>query len=94
MPEIITLTAPVTTPNITDYRVIELNFNWDRQAIAIGLRGTNGERRDHAYYGATATTLMNQLNTANLSVQSLHRRVIARLVADGVLAGAISGAPD
>lgn len=94
MPEIITLTVPIVPPSVTTYRVVYLAFDWSNPSITIGLHGPNSERVNHSYSGATATTLMNQLNTANLSVTSLHRRVIQRLVSDGVLAGVISGTPD
>lgn len=94
MAELITLSVPITTPSITDYRVVQLTLDWTNPAIVIGLRGGNGESQSFQYTGATATTLMQQLNVANLSVKSLHRRIIERLVADGKLAGAISGSPD
>lgn len=92
--ELITLTTPVTTPAITTWRVASLLLDWDGARIAITLRGSGGERLTHDYSGATATTLMNALNTANLSTTSLHKRVIQRLVTDGMLTGTISGSPD
>lgn len=92
--EQINLTAPITTPNLSDYRVVYLAFDWDHPSITITLRGTNGERKNWSYSGATATTLMVALNKANLSVKSLHRRVIEQLQADGVLVGTIAGSPD
>lgn len=94
--ESVTLSTPEVTPQITtsDYRVVLLHMNWERASINIHLRGTNGELKEARYDGATATGLMQGLNTANLSIKSLHRRILERLIADGKLAGSISGAPD
>lgn len=94
MAELITLASPIVPPSITTYRVVYLAFDWENPSITVGLRGTNSERVNHSYSDATATTLMNQLNVANLSLTSLHKRVIQRLVSDGKIAGTISGSPD
>lgn len=92
--EIITLATPVTTPSITTWRVSSLLLDWDAAVIAISLRGSGGERLSHTYAGAQATSLMTALNKANLTSNSLHKRVIQRLIDDGMLAGTISGSPD
>lgn len=92
MAEILTLTSP--PPALTTYAVVELYFNWDTASIQIGLRGTNGERQTFSYSGVPATALMVALNKANLSIKSLHRRVIEQLQTDGKLTGTISGSPD
>lgn len=94
MAELITLTTPIVPPSVTTYRVTYLAFDWDNPSITIGLRGTNGERLNHSYSSSNATAMMTQLNKANLTSNSLHRRVISQLVSDGVLAGTISGSPD
>lgn len=75
------------------WRVDDLRFVWSSAIIKIGLLGANGERRTETYTGAIATTLMSALNTTNLSVKSLHRRILERLLADGKLTGTISGTP-
>jgi hypothetical protein len=94
--EAVTLTTPEITPQITttDYRVIGLLLEWERASIVMHLRGTNGERKECRYDGAEATTLMRALNVANLSIKSLHRRILERLIADGKIAGSVSGVPD
>lgn len=92
MAEILTITSP--PPQQTTWRVNELYLNWGAQSIQIGLIGTNGEAKHHSYSEATATSLMNALNKANLTSNSLHKRVIQRLIDDGMLAGTISGSPD
>lgn len=94
MAELITLTAPVVPPSVTDYRVTGLILNFGGQKLSVELTGTNGERLTHNYVGSTAVTLMVSLNKANLATKSLQRRILERLVADGVLAGTISGSPD
>lgn len=94
MAEQLDLTAPVVPPSITNYKVRYLELNWDAATIVVGLKGTNGESFRHAYSGTTATTLMNSLNTLNMSTTSLQKRILNRLVTDGVLAGTVSGSPD
>lgn len=94
--ESVTLTTPEVIPQITttDYRVTYLQMDWPQASIVIHLLGTNGERKEVRYDGAVATTLMVALNTANLSIKSLHRRILERLIADGKLAGTVNGVPD
>lgn len=94
MAEQLNLTTPITPPALTHYRVVYLELDWELPRITIGLRGPNGEDKRHSYIDGTALTLMNQLNKLDLSTQSLHRRILARLIADGVLSGSLAGAPD
>lgn len=89
------LTTPLTTPNVTYYRVTRVYMDFPAAFIKIDLVDTNSRELTHTYTNSTATTFMVALNKANLSVKSLHRRIIERLQADGVLpAGTISGSPD
>lgn len=94
MAEKLDLTTAVTTPDVTSYRVSQLVLDWDGQHIGIFLVGPNGERRTETYNGSTAKTLMIALNKANLTANSLHKRVLNQLVTDGKLAGTVSGTPD
>lgn len=88
-------TAEVTPQKVTtDYRVIYLLLDWEQARIAVHVRGTNGERKEFLYEGVTATTMMTNLNKADLSVKSLHRRIMERLIADGHIQGAVIGVPD
>lgn len=48
----------------------------------------------HSYVGAEAVTMIKQLNTANLSTKSLHKRCLEKLSADGFLPGTVVGTPD
>jgi hypothetical protein len=94
--ETVQLTTPEVIPEIvtTDYRVIYLLLDWERATIVIHLRGTNGERKEARYDGAEATALMVALNKANLTIKSLQRRILERLIADGKIDGTVSGSPD
>jgi hypothetical protein len=94
--EAVTLTAPEVTPAITttQYRVGVLLLDVDGAVISIHVRGTNGERKEFRYTGPPATDLMKFLNTANLSVKSLHKRILEKLSADGLLVGTVTGTPD
>lgn len=92
--ETLALTTPETKPSNTGYKVVRLLLDWESALIRIELKGVNGEIKTHDYAGATATTLMNQLNTMNLSTQSLQKRILNRLISDGVLTGTVTGSPD
>lgn len=100
MAELITLTTPVEAPK-TVFRIARIAFDWYNAHIVIVLREWTGtafgprELDPIHYTGDVATQLMIQLNKINLSTQSLHQRVMTRLLADGKLpAGTASGVPD
>ena len=86
--------ATPATPGRASYIVNILILDREGQRVEIRLRADNGERQQFVYDGAIAMTLMNALNKADLSVKSLHRRILEKLTADGKLDGAISGVPD
>lgn len=89
------LSAPmVVDPTSTStVRVEKLVLDWKDKNITIYV-GFNGVRREFNYSGDTAVTLMTALNKANLSSNSLHKRILNQLINDGFLAGTISGSPD
>ena len=94
MAEKLTRTTPITYPSTTEWRIGRVDLNWTAAIIHIELAGTNGERKEHDYRGPEATSLMLGLNKADLSIKSLHKRVLEKLAADGVLTGSITGIPD
>jgi len=92
MAEQLTLTTPVS---VAGYKVKRLVLNWEDAAIIAIVADDNNVRKACRYFGPVATTLMNQLNTLNMSTNSLHKRILERLVTDGQLpAGTVTGAPD
>ena len=95
MVESVTLTAPArVSPGTPSWEPILLHLNWEDATVKIGFRGQNGEFESFSYEDAEATTLLRALNKADLTVTSLHKRVMEKVIADGKLAGTISGAPD
>jgi hypothetical protein len=98
------LTDPVIEPEkvSTKYRVVSFTMNLEAQPmltlepglVAIELKDNLGVPFTHVYTGATATTMIKQLNTANLSVKSMHKRILEKLSTDGVLPGTVTGTPD
>jgi hypothetical protein len=106
MAEDLVLATPEVIPQITTatYRLVGLFLDWERTTIVIRLRGANGEVKSFTYGGSDpstpntekqkALTMMTALNKSDLSVKSLQRRVLERLVLDGLLAGSVSGTPD
>jgi hypothetical protein len=87
------LTAPVQPPSVTTYTIDSLNLNWSVASIDVVLKDNIGNTLTFNYNGPTAVTLMLALNTANLSIKSLYRRVLEKLVADGKISGTVSGTP-
>lgn len=96
MAETLVLATAEIIPAITttDYRVVYLQLDWEQLLIVIHVRGTNGERKEFRYEKLIARDLMVALNKANLSLKSLHRRILERLAADGLLVGIVEGLPD
>ena len=95
MSEQLDLSSPEqASPGTVTWRLIELNFNWEQATIIASFRGDNDEYTSINWGGVDATALMIALNKADLSVKSLHRRVIERAIADGKMVGTISGTPD
>ena len=95
MAELLTLATPIVPPTRTTYKVTLLVLDWLARVIQIRLRGSDGVEVHVEYSGDTATALMTTLNSANLSVKSLQRRILEKLAADGKLpAGTVSGTPE
>ena len=95
--ESLTLTIPVTPalPTTTTYRIRSLYLGWEEQVIVVVLRDNNGALVTCTYEGSSAVTLMTALNKANLSTNSLHKRVLNHLASDAKLpGGAVTGSPD
>ena len=90
----------LTTPEgavaaCTNLTVTSLHLDWAGARITAKFKGDNGRSYGAVWEGATATTLMIALNKANLTSNSLHKRVINQALTDGKLpAGTVSGSPD
>lgn len=106
MPEIVSLTTPITKPNQTQVRIERVILDVEIKSIFIQFLGNNGEAGS-AFYPTpailnplgdlqpTGAVLLSTLNTANLTSNSLVRRIINRLQTDGYIgAGSITGTPD
>lgn len=88
------LTIPIVTSNVTSYKVIRLYLDFPAAYLRIDLMNSNNKELSFEYTGLTATTFMIALNKINLSIKSLQRRILERLITDGFLVGTISGLPD
>lgn len=106
--ETITLTAPETKPANPTYTIVGITEDWQAGSVEIRLIGANGETRT-AFYGAqgligangqivsgspTGATILKAQNKMNFSTTSRVKRIYQQLLADGVLAGAVTGVPD
>jgi hypothetical protein len=102
--ERVTLATPIVpTATITDYQVRSLNLDiGDRTTveddnIVVVLEATTGAPTDplhmqrFVYTGQVANNMITALNKANLTTRSLNQRILDRLVADGLIAGAVTG---
>jgi hypothetical protein len=96
MAEQLDLTAPVTKTATANYRVSYLNMDVDGGRLMVVLTANNGDTVQKVYDATTTPTgasLLIALNKADLTAKSLQRRILERLIADGVIAGTISGVP-
>lgn len=94
MAEQLDLSVAITPPSRTFYRVTALSLNWPAQNVGVTVEGSDGVGLSFGYVANEAVALMTALNTANLSVKSLQKRVIEKLQADGKLpAGSVTGTP-
>jgi hypothetical protein len=93
VPETLLLTTPGAL--VTGYSLASLLLDFRNKHLGLTLVDQTGHARQVSYEGPDALTLMKALNKANLSTQSLHRRILERLALDGLLPpGTVSGAPD
>lgn len=101
------VTKPAETT--TKYRVMAINMDLEffngigvgvpptqmpNGLIDIRLKDDIGKYLSHQYRGDEAVNLMKFLNTANLTVKSMHKRILEKLSADGVIPGTVQGTPD
>ena len=102
--ELITLTTPITKPSQTTIRLERLTIDIPTKTIAVQWLGNNNEAGTAVYSTPappdhptqpTGAVLLNGLNTANLTTNSLVRRILNRLQLDGYIpAGTIGGTPE
>lgn len=103
--EQLTLTTPVQT-TLTDVQPVSLYLSRARQLVIVEVVGNTGALVQATYptpaingpNGSpqpTGAALISTLNTANLTSNSLWKRIIQRLQTDGYLpAGNVTGTPD
>jgi hypothetical protein len=96
MAEKVTLTVPlVSSHTISDYEVLGVSVGRDPWRVVIRYRDTLGNEFGHEMIGVDAEPLVKALNTANLSIKSLERRALEKLITDGLIpAGTVTGIPD
>lgn len=87
--------TPSTPVTVTGYRVLRLILDWGLKLIEVKLRHPLGHEVNASYEGTEAEALMIGLNKADLSTNSLHRRILQRLMTDGKIEnGSVTGTPD
>ena len=92
--EQVDLTTPQTQSPATNYKINKILLGWLDKAIRIELVADNGETLEASYDGDEAHNLMVALNKMDLSTNSLHKRIMTKLINDGYLSGTITGTPD
>jgi hypothetical protein len=95
--------VPPTTPPVTDYRVKSVLMDVDGVGVnitepgllAITLKDNNGHVTSYQYTGNTAIEMIKHLNTANMTVKSMQKRILEQLKRDGFIgSGTVSGTPE
>jgi hypothetical protein len=71
-----------------------VTLNTANSLIQVSLIGEHGRTLEHSWQGALADADIVALNKVNLTTNSLHKRILQKLITDGVIAGTISGTPD
>lgn len=104
MGETVAFAVPVQAdPGASTFAVADVQFSWRSKSIVVGMAQVDsggafvsgGKRMELTYSGDSALVLLRTLNKADLSVKSLHRRIMERLQADGLVgAGVVAGTPD
>lgn len=91
MPQI-DLTTP--EPAVTSYKPVSLELRYDQDKgqyrVHLTLLDSKGDIETHAWHGTEAQTMIEQLNTADLSTTSLWQRILQRLIDDGVFEGTVN----
>jgi hypothetical protein len=87
-------TAVPASGGTTFWRINQLRFLVDDDILLIHLIGQNNEKKQHTYTGTTAHDIMVAINKADLTTDSLQKRLLERLDADGVISGTVSGTPE
>lgn len=90
------LTTPETKPTNTRWRWNSLTLNRSAPSVtATFLEPTTGEQRTCSETGPAALALMSTLNTANLTNNSLQKRVFTWALSKNTFGpGTLSGTPD
>ncbi len=100
MAETVTLTSPITKPNVTALALDKVIIDVTNKSLYITWTGNTGELFSASYptpsIGSkpSGATLLHSLNIANFSVNSMVKQIFNRLIADGEIAGTITGTPD
>lgn len=96
--EIVTLTSPVTHPNVTTFRLDKITIDVTNQVLYIQWLGNTGEAFAASYptpspnAQPSGATLLHTVNTTNFSGTSMVKRIEQQLQTDGYIgAGTISG---
>jgi len=88
-------TVPVIIPDIVFVKVDSLVLEWGAKQILIIIVDSNGVKSRVVYHGTEAVNLMKSLNKADLSVKSLNKRILQKLVVDGKIPNAsVTGTVD
>lgn len=93
--EAVTLTTPIAKPATSSCTLTSLYLDIAATRIVATLSCNNGDQITKQYDSfstPTGATLLSSLNvSANSAGNSLIKKVYARLIADGVMAGTVTG---
>lgn len=99
--ELVTLTVPITHPNVASLRLSTMNVDYVAQSIYVVWISDNGESFSAAYTTPapaghlsqpTGAQILHTLNTTNFTSTSMSKKLFQELQADGyIAAGTIGG---
>lgn len=94
MAEQLVLTGPETTPPVFEYQIHILSLDRTLGRVVISVKGNNGSLKTFKYEGNQGANMIKAINKGNFTVNSLHKQMLEKLVADGYLSGTVTGQPE
>jgi len=82
------------TTAVSEFEITVVSMSWPLAQVIIVYKNELGHAHSLVITGAAATTMMNDINTGDHTVTSVHKMCLQKLNDDGILVGTISGTPD
>lgn len=94
MAEQLVLTQPETKPSVTEYQIHILSLDRTLGRVTITVKSNTGSIKTFMYSDNQGANMIKAINKGNFTVNSLHKQMLEKLVADGHLSGTVTGQPE